>query len=122
VARTLFLLVSGGAFLVACALPLLFAPFAWARAFRWYLPRDTDLAIDFGRCLGAVATAICAACFVAAPHPEENVILFDVIGIVGVLMVGVHGWGAVRKVQPWTETAEIPLYALLAVVAFALRP
>lgn len=118
----LFLIVAASGFLAAFALPLLFAPLAWARAFRWRIPEETALTVYFGRCLGAVAVAICGACFVAAAHPEEHRLLFDLIAAVGVLMVGVHAWGWLRRAQPWTETAEIPLYAALAALAIACRP
>ncbi|MEM9191115.1 MAG: hypothetical protein AAGF12_18175 [Myxococcota bacterium] len=32
--------------------------------------------------------------------------LFDAITIIGGLTVLIHGWGAIRKEQSWTETAE----------------
>jgi hypothetical protein len=121
-ASSLFLLVCGGVFLAAYALPLLLAPLAWARLFRWRLPEETDLAIYFGRCLGGVASVICAACFVAAPEPGRYRILFDMLAAIASAMVGVHGWGAVRRVQPWTETVEIPLYLAVAVAALVFRP
>jgi hypothetical protein len=119
---SLFLRVSGGVFLIAYALPLFLAPVAWARALKWRVPGDTDLVVYFGRCVGALATVICGACFAAAGHPEQNVILFDVIAAIGVAMVVVHAWGALQRTQPWTETAEIPLYLALAIVAFVARP
>jgi hypothetical protein len=49
-------------------------------------------------------------------------VLFRLIQIIGALMTGVHVWGAVRREQPWTETAEIPLYAGLAVLAWVAQP
>jgi hypothetical protein len=117
-----FLVVSGGLFLVTYALPLFLAPIAWARVLKWRVPAETDLVVYFGRCVGALATVICGACFAAAGHPEQNVILFDVITAIGVAVVVVHAWGAIRRTQPWTETAEIPLYLALAILAFVARP
>ncbi len=35
------------------ALPIFFVPLAWARRFGWRIPEHTDLAVYFGRCLGA---------------------------------------------------------------------
>jgi hypothetical protein len=106
----LFLLVSVAVFLPLFALPLLFAPFAWARVFRWTLPADRDLARYFGRCLGAVACALAVlvlrAAFDATLRPATLELLIVAFGI----LVGVHVWGAIRKQQPWTETAEIALY------------
>jgi hypothetical protein len=36
-------------------------------------------------------------------------------------MVLVHLWGFIRKTQPWTEHAEIPVYLALAVYTAVLR-
>jgi hypothetical protein len=33
----------------------------------------------------------------------------------------VHLWGALRRMQPWTETAEIALYALVTGIALWIR-
>jgi hypothetical protein len=117
-----FLLTAASLFLVGYALPLLFAPLAWARHLRWSIPDRTELTVYFGRCLGGVATAIVTMCFVAAVHPEKHVVLFDVIALAGAIMTGVHVWGWWRRAQPWTETLEIPLYAALAGIAIAARP
>jgi hypothetical protein len=119
---SLFLRIAGGVFLVSYALPLLLAPLAWARVLRWRIPSEADLTVYFGRCVGGVATSVCLACFVAATDPAGNRLLFDLIAAIGVAMVGVHAWGAVRRTQPWTETAEIPLYLGLAALALHFRP
>ncbi|MBI3071890.1 MAG: hypothetical protein HYY84_07135 [Deltaproteobacteria bacterium] len=110
---SIFLLVAASLFLVVYALPLLIAPLRWARVFLWKVPAETDLTVYLGRCLGAVAVAICAICFRAAPAPEHHVALFEVILVAGALLTLVHIWGALRRVQPWTEHVEIALYAAL---------
>jgi hypothetical protein len=119
---SIFLAVAAGSFLIGYALPLLFAPLRWARLFRWRIPDQTELTVYLGRCLGGVATTICLACFAAVPHPERHMQLFDMIALVGAIMTGVHVWGAIRRVQPWTETAEIGLYAALTALAIAAKP
>jgi len=48
-----YLLVLMAVTTVTFALPLFVAPLAWARLFHWRLPGETDLAVYFGRCLGA---------------------------------------------------------------------
>jgi hypothetical protein len=36
-------------------------------------------------------------------------------------MTLIHGWGAIRRIQPWTENAEILLYGGLAVLSTWIR-
>jgi hypothetical protein len=117
-----FLLVSGLSFLGAYALPLLLCPLRWARCLRWTLPEGSvDLTIYLGRCVGGLALAVIVATLRAVSDPEAHRAIFDLIGCIGAIMVGIHVYGALRHVQPWTETAEIGLYACLACLAFALR-
>jgi hypothetical protein len=48
-----YLLVLVAITTITFALPLFILPLAWARLFRWKVPSETDLALYFGRCLGA---------------------------------------------------------------------
>jgi len=116
-----FLLIAGLVFTFAFALPLLFVPLRWAQLFRWKLPAETDLTVYFARCLGAVAVALVGACFLAVPHPEQHLLLFDLVTIAGAMLAGVHAWGAIARTQPWTETLEIALYAGITVATHLLR-
>ncbi len=116
-----FLWVGGCGFLLLFALPLLFAPLRWAKLFQWSLPENTDLTVYLGRCLGAVALVITFLALRAASNPAQHRYVFEIIGLVSGLMTLIHVWGAIRRVQPWTETVEIALYAtmtILATVAF----
>jgi hypothetical protein len=122
IASRLFLIIAAGLFLVVFALPLLFAPLTWARWFQWRIPEERDLAVYLGRSLGGVACAICGAAFVAAAHPAEHRIIFDLIAAAGAVLVPVHIWGWLKRVQPWTENAEILLYAALTALAILCRP
>lgn len=76
----------------------------------------------FGRCLGAVAIVVSCAAWYAAAHPEVQ--RFDFAMNIGIsVLVGVaHVVGAVQKVQPWTETAEIAFWAILVVLGFLFFP
>jgi len=112
-----FLLISGIGFLVVYALPLLFVPLRWARAFRWELPERTHLAIYLGRCLGGVALAVVIFVFRAVPDPRSSRLLFELIALMTGILALVHVWGAIRRIQPWTEHAEIALYAILAALS-----
>lgn len=121
-AASWFLLLSTTLFLVVYALPLLLAPLWWARRFRWRLPSgDTGLTVYFGRCLGALALCVIVVVFRAVPEPKAHRDLFDLIALIGGSMTLVHGWGALRRTQPWTEDAEILIYAALAFGAAAVR-
>lgn len=120
-AASWFLLASGAGFLLVYGLPLMFFPLRWARWFRWTLPGETALTVYFGRCVGVLAVAIIIVSLGAVPHPERFPVLFELIAWIGGLMTALHAYGAIRRVQPWTETAEIALYAVLAVLAAWLR-
>jgi hypothetical protein len=115
-----FLLVTGVGFLLVYGLPLLLVPRRWARWFRWRV-EDGPLCDYFARCLGAVAVAITVSCLRAAAAPERHADLFELIGVAAVLLAAVHVRGALRRAQPWTEDAEILLYAAVAALAFWLR-
>jgi hypothetical protein len=43
------------------------------------------------------------------------------IGYVCGLMTLVHIWGAIRRIQPWTEHAEIIMYGAVTILAIWIR-
>ena len=116
-----FLLLAAAFFLFAFVGPILLAPLRWARVMRWTVPDDTDLTVYFGRCLGAAALAIVYVVFRAAPAPEQHPLVFDLIITTSALMAVVHVWGALRRAQPWTEDAEIIMYAGVTALAWWVR-
>jgi len=106
-------LVVVGVLTVLFAAPMLVQPLAWARALRWSLPEQTDLAVYFGRCLGGVVTVLGVVAFVAARTAEVQPFYFTLIlAAVGVNIL-VHIWGLLRRIQPMTETVEIAAWVLL---------
>src|SRR5688500_2139241 len=112
----MYLLLVGASALVLFAIPLLVSPLTWAELFRWRAPLDDAgraLANYFGRCLGAVACGLAGACTWAGASgvdAREHVV---VCTVGGALLTVIHIVGAFARVQPWTETAEIPLWALV---------
>lgn len=112
---TWFLYVVGVVFLVGVAVPLLVAPLGWARGFRWVLPERADLAVYFGRSLGAVGMVLIYAMFRAAGEPSLRPLVFEMATLAGALLCAVHVVGWAKKQQPSLETAEIPVYAALAI-------
>ena len=108
--------------LVAFAIPISLAPLRWAKVLRWKIDANPDLALYFGRCLGAVALVLVWGAWHAADHPPLQPFYFSIfIGITGLLTL-VHIVGAVQRVQPWTETAEIPFWGGLMVLALLFSP
>jgi hypothetical protein len=107
---------------VVFALPLFVVPIRWGRFMRFAIPGDTDLAIYFGRCLGAIALAINAVVLRAALTGVGVALLFDLLVGVSALMVVVHVWGALRGIQPWTETVEIAFWLMLFALNLAFHP
>jgi hypothetical protein len=110
-----YLWAFSGVFAVCFVGPLLVAPLVWARAFRWALPAETALTVYFGRCLGAAGIGIVAGAVRAAPHPGAHAEIFEIVIVAATLLCLVHVVGAFEKRQPWTATAEIPLYAAIAI-------
>jgi hypothetical protein len=75
------------------ALPIFLVPLKWARWFGWTIPQQTDLAVHFfGRCLGAF------------------------------ILIVVHVWGALLRIQPISETLEIGMYSGLALLTILFYP
>ena len=118
----LFLLATSGGSLAAFGLPLFLAPLKWAKRLRWRLPEDTDLAVYWGRSLGAVAIALGLGGLWAARDPWRHRIIFKIVAVVAALLAGVHVRGAIERKQPWTETAEIGLWAAMTIAAIACYP
>ena len=77
----------------------------------WKIPEETHLAIYFGRCLGAFILIIEALMLRAALTGEALVVAFEALGAVALLMVLVHVYGAIRRIQPLSETLEILMYS-----------
>lgn len=117
-----YLLVLMSVTTLVFALPIFFVPLAWARVLGWRVPADTDLAVYFGRCLGAFILIVEALMLRAALTGEGLMFTFQALAAVGVLMVIVHVWGAVQRIQPLTETLEIGMYAGLLVLTALFYP
>jgi hypothetical protein len=109
-------------FLPLFALPLLLRPYAWSRAFGWKQEPETDVGLYFGRCLGAVATAIFVQALRASREPSRHRGLFSLLELGGWLLSAVHLRGLLERRQPPLEHAEIVGYAAFALLARRVRP
>ncbi|PJI46140.1 MAG: hypothetical protein CTR55_26345 [Pseudomonas sp.] len=117
-----YLLVLSIATTLVFALPIFLVPLWWARVMQWQLPEHTDLAVYFGRCLGAFILIVEALMLRAALTGEALVTTFEVLAAVAGLMIVVHVYGALRRIQPWTETVETGFYAGMLVLTLLFWP
>ena len=104
------------------ALPIFLAPLRWARWFGWKIPQQTDLAVYFGRCLGAFILIVELLMLRAAVDGTGLIFTFQVLLAVSVLMIVVHVWGALLRIQPVSETLEIGMYSGLALLTVLFYP
>ena len=117
-----FLRVTAVMVVLAFSIPISLAPLRWARTMRWEVDAQANLALYFGRCLGVVALALSWAAWHAASDADLQPFFFKtLIGIFAMLTL-VHIIGALQKVQPWTETAEIPFWGGLVVLGLLFYP
>jgi hypothetical protein len=117
-----YLLILMSVTTVVFGLPIFLIPLTWARVFGWRVPADSDLAVYFGRCLGAFILIVEALMLRAGLTGEGLAFTFQVLAAVGALMVIVHIWGAVQRIQPLTETLEIGMYAGMLVLTAMFYP
>jgi hypothetical protein len=117
-----FLFVIGMSTLMIFGIPMAIWPIQWAQTLRWVIPSQTDLAIYYGRCLGCVAFVIGAFAILASRNPIVQPFYFQFLLSCWVLMVAVHSYGALKKIQPITETYEIGFWLSLAVLTLMFWP
>ncbi|MFV3308846.1 hypothetical protein ACNFBT_26585 [Pseudomonas sp. NY15181] len=117
-----YLLVLSIATTLVFALPIFLMPLLWARVMQWTVPEQTDLAVYFGRCLGAFILIVEGLMLRAALTGEALVTTFEVLAAVALFMVVVHVYGAMRRIQPWTETVETGFYAGMLGVTLMFWP
>ena len=107
---------------VLFALPIFLAPLRWARWFGWKIPQETDLAVYFGRCLGAFILVVELLMLRAAVTGTGLALTFQILLAVATFMIVVHVWGALLRIQPISETLEIGMYAGMAVLTILFYP
>ena len=117
-----FLLVFAILALFAFVIPMIFAPMFWARMLLWNIPEDTDLAVYSLRSLGSLGLAVLLVTFRAAISGEGLLLIYELFIPFFALMVLVHLYGAIKKIQPITETLEIGFWLVLLVLALCFMP
>jgi hypothetical protein len=119
---SVFLIVFCVGMTLLFGIPLLVRPIQWACVLRWQLPDHKHLAIYFGRCLGSVICVLAFFGLRAASYVPVQRYYFDIILANFVIQTLIHIYGAVRKIQPLSETLEIGFWAGLIVVTLAFYP
>ncbi|MFL6090287.1 MAG: hypothetical protein ACJ71Z_09115 [Aeromicrobium sp.] len=117
-----FLLIFGIVAGLTFSLPIFLAPITWAKAFRWDIPDNTDLAVYFGRCLGAVIVAVNVFVIRAGITGQGVDWLLPLLILIFAGMTIVHVWGAIQRIQPMTETIEIAFWLGLLVLGLMFCP
>lgn len=117
-----FMLVFAILATVVFAIPMIIAPMFWARALQWNIPEDTDLAVYSLRSLGSLGLAVLWITARAAITGEGLLFVYELFIPFFVLMVLVHLYGAIRKIQPITETLEIGFWLVMLILAFCFMP
>jgi hypothetical protein len=117
-----FLIIVGVVTLVSFGLPLTFAPLRWARLFRWEVPQSQALVTFLGRSLGVFISIISIMAFMVIRTPLAMPFFFDLLIWLFAGMIVLHVYGAIRRVQPFTETLEILLWVMLSFITLGFYP
>jgi hypothetical protein len=120
-AATYLLIVTAITFLFF-TIPLIVSPLAWARVLGWRIPEPTHLALYLGRSLGVLSLSINVISVRAALSGEGAETVFGLMLLVSALMVPLHLWGWIRKLQPLSESLETFFWAALAFLTLAFWP
>ena len=107
---------------IVFALPIFLVPLRWAEWFGWKVPQQTDLAVYFGRCLGAFILIVELLMLQAAVNGTGLTFTFQILLAVLAFMIVVHVWGALLRIQPVSETLEIGMYSGLALLTVLFYP
>ena len=108
--------------LLLFGLPILIRPLGWARLFRWPIPEQTDLANYFGRCLAGLICVLAFFAYRAGTEPQLQPFFFDLLLSSFAVMVAIHLYGAIKKIQPLSETIEIAYWLFLFFLTLCFYP
>lgn len=106
----------------AFGLPMLLVPTKFGRILGWQIPEQEHLAIYFGRCLGGIACVIAAFGFKVASSPALQPFFFQLTIWIFCILTLIHIYGAIRKIQPITETLEIIFWFGLIILTLCFYP
>ncbi|MCX7054895.1 MAG: hypothetical protein NTU56_11910, partial [Proteobacteria bacterium] len=75
---------------IVFALPIFLVPLRWAEWFGWKIPQQTDLAVYFGRCLGAFILIVELLMLQAVLNGTGLIFTFQILLAVSAFMIVVH--------------------------------
>lgn len=104
------------------ALPILCVPLRWARWMGWQVPQQTALTVYFARCLGCLIVIVEWLALRAAVSGDAIGAVYQALSLLFAMMVLLHLYGAVKCIQPLSETLEIALYFCLLLLTLACFP
>jgi len=113
--------VAIGTFLLF-GLPILFWPMRWAKLLRWKLPEHAHLTVYFGRCLGGIICSMAVFAFLAVEDEKTLKFFYQFILVNFFVMILIHIYGAIKKIQPLAETLEIIYWCGLVIVTLLFYP
>ena len=117
-----YLYVAAIGILGAFGLPMLLVPMMFGRILGWQIPDHEHLAIYFGRCLGGMACVIAVFGIHVAGTPALQPFFFNLMLGMFCILTLVHIYGAIRKIQPISETIEIIFWFGLIVLTLCFYP
>jgi hypothetical protein len=119
----IYLIVAGAAMLLGFGLPLTLAPKYWARVFRWEMPSHKKFTLFLERSVGIFIIVMSLFAFVASQQAQDIMsFYYDMMLVTFAGMILLHVYGAIRKIQPTTETLEIILWIVLTIVTILFYP
>jgi hypothetical protein len=119
----IYLIVAGAAMLLGFGLPLTLVPIQWAHVFQWELPSHKKFTLFLERSVGIFIIVMSIFAFKASQGSIEVMrFFFDMMLVTFVGMILLHIYGAIRKVQPRSETLEIILWVILTIVTVLFYP
>ena len=119
---TIYLYVVAVGTLLLFGGPLLLWPLKWAKVLGWQIPDHTHLTVYFGRCLGGVICAMGIFAFVAVGSVVTQRFFVQLIMANFSAMIVIHVYGAVKRIQPISETYEIVYWVLMLGLAMLFYP
>jgi hypothetical protein len=107
---------------VSFCVPMILVPMKWAKVLQWTIPDHNHLAVYFGRCLGGMAAILALFGWRATTEPGVLPFFFDLLIWIYLALALVHVWGALKRIQPITETIEIGFWVGLIVLSLCFYP
>ena len=118
----LYLYIVAVATFLLFGLPMFLWPLKWAKPFKWIIPEHPHLAIYFGRCLGGIICSMAIFAFIATKHETTLRFFYQFILVNFFIMILIHVYGAIKKIQPKAETIEIVFWVLMVVLTLLFYP